>query len=561
MEQVGRYRIEKCIGEGAMAHVYLAHDPSIDRPVAIKVLKTEFRVNDEIVRRFLSESRAAGMLSHANIVTIFDVGEADGAPYIAMERLNGRPLDELLAEQGRMPSGRVARLGAQIADALAVAHEQGVVHRDIKPSNILICEGGETAKILDFGIARVDCRDVSEAAQAAQRTQAGQVLGTPRYMSPEQALGMPVDARSDLFSLGVVLYEMVTGSPAFSGKSIATLAIQIAQEQPVPIEGQAPDCSKGLRFVISKLLAKKPEARFASARELLIALTREADGEAAENASAKRNFMLRCKIPVLVSGLALLLLGGGVATVVSLENQVMAGLALTSGSSMTSFVSRNAALRLVDNAGLPAAQQDWASLQAFAETAATDDNIRYLVIADDRGLVRASSDPALVGQKYRRSSGEKTLSSSGDVTLSQTSGGFRFVQSIRYAGADFGKVDVVLSRAPLDAAQNRFILVLTGFFVLATLALLSFTAMGAHLLFRPLRRLRKAMDDVAAGNFAFRISHNRKDEIGALFDSMNRMVASVSDRHEDVESALLNAEKAMQLTRIELQKPSPSKAA
>lgn len=268
---IGRYRIDAPLGEGAMANVSLAYDPSIGRTVAIKVLKPEYRGDTELVNRFLAEARTAGMLSHSHIVTIYDVGEVDGVPYIAMEHIAGRPLDEILRDEGRLTVERVLALGAQIARALAYAHGRGVVHRDVKPSNILICDHGRTAKLLDFGIARVAAGN----DQDVQRTQAGQVMGTPRYMSPEQAMGLPLDARSDLFSLGAVLYEMVTGNPAFPGTGLATLAIQIAQHDPEPIKRQVRECPRGLCFIIGKLLAKKPVDRFADAALLGQALERE----------------------------------------------------------------------------------------------------------------------------------------------------------------------------------------------------------------------------------------------------------------------------------------------
>lgn len=556
MTQIGRYRIDELIGEGAMAHVHRAHDPSIDRPIAIKLLKAEFRADSEIARRFLSESRAAGMLSHANIVTIYDVGEADGTPYIAMEYVDGCPLDELLAAHGRMTADKVAMLGAQIASALAYAHAQGVVHRDIKPSNILICDNGKTAKLLDFGIARIDSRDISSAHRQAARTQAGAVLGTPRYMSPEQALGMPVDARSDLFSLGVLLYEMVTGKIAFTGTGIATLAIQIAQEQPLEIARHVPDCPKGLRFLIGKLLAKKPEQRFADATEVAQALRREYDAATGDLEQRQEGLIQRYKMPLLLAASALLALGSGVNFVVQREKMVMQDMALTSGSSIASFVARNAALHVAENAGRPAAQQDWAPLQAFAVAAASDPSLRHLVIADERNIIRASSNPRLLGTSYKQAaSAEAPLPSTADAAVTQTQGGIRFVQPVRYAGVPFGKVDVVMERGPLDRAERTASLLFTGFAIFVTLVLAICSAASVRIWSRPLRRLQRALDDVTAGNLSFRISHRRKDEIGDLFDAMNRMVASMADRQDYVATALADAEQAMLMTRVE---PAPA---
>ena len=272
LELVGRYEIQARIGEGAMADVYRAYDPSISRVLAIKVLKAEFRQNRQYAVRFLREAKAAGALSHPNIVTIYDVGEVDGYPYIAMELLDGQPLDKVIAQNGRAAVGDTLAIGVQLGEALRYAHGVGVVHRDIKPSNIMLAPDGRSIKILDFGIARV-----AEADSDAEslKTQIGQVLGTPRYMSPEQALGCEIDGRSDLFSTGVLLYELVTGQRAFAGASAATLALQITQQDPRPIAELAPDCPRGLQFIIDKLLAKKPERRFADGGQLAEALKRE----------------------------------------------------------------------------------------------------------------------------------------------------------------------------------------------------------------------------------------------------------------------------------------------
>jgi serine/threonine-protein kinase len=551
VRSIGRYRIDEPIGEGAMAHVHRAHDPSIDRPIAIKLLKSEFRSDSEVSRRFLSESRAAGMLSHANIVTIYDVGEADGTPYIAMEYVDGVPLEDMLAAQGRMTADKVAMLGAQIASALAYAHAQGVVHRDIKPSNILICDNGRTAKLLDFGIARIDGRDVAASQRHAARTQAGAVLGTPRYMSPEQALGLPVDARSDLFSLGVVLYEMVTGKIAFTGAGLATLAIQIAQEQPLEIARHVPDCPKGLRFLIGKLLAKKPDQRFADAAQVAQALRREYDAATGELAQPQEGLIKRYRLPLLLGLSTLLALGAGVDFVVKQEKAVMQDMALTSGSSIASFVARNAALHVAENAGRRAAEQDWAPLQAFAVAAASDPSLRNLVITDEHDVIRASSNPRLIGRRYHAVPGEAAVSLAAGSAVTETPGGFRFVQPVRYAGVPFGKVDVIIERGPLDTAQRTATLLLAGFAVFVTLVLGVCSAASVRIWSRPLHRLQRALDDVTAGNLSFRISHRRKDEIGGLFDAMNRMVASLADRQDHVATALADAEHAMLMTRID----------
>lgn len=530
---LGRYRIEGRLGEGAMADVYRAQDPDIGRTVAIKVLKPQYARDPDIGGRFLREARAAGALSHANIATIYDVGEAEGVAYIAMELVEGRPLDEVLQAQGRMPYERVLRLARQLADALGYAHRAGIVHRDVKPSNILLSADGKTAKLLDFGVARVGEADAANLG----RTQAGQLVGTPRYMSPEQALGLPVDARSDLFSLGVVLYEMVTGKVAFPGMGLATLAIQIAQDKVAPIGDAAGDCPPGLRFIIDKLLAKKPDKRFADGDAVVAALDREI-GAGADAGPTRRGLPLRIKLPLALMLVTAIALGASTWSILGREQRALENMAAVSGNTIAAFVTSNAAVVAADNAGLPSPMQDWSALQAFVATAAQDGGVRDIVVADVNGIVRAATQAELVGRPYRAPAAEAILSGSGDTVVANAAdqgagAGLRFVRPIRYAGARFGTVDLVLKRTALDSAlaTSKMLLVALSIIVMIAVAIVGY--LSGSLVARPLRRLRQALDDAAQSDFALRISHRRRDEFGDAFDAFNRAAAATEARLHD----------------------------
>lgn len=532
MTMLGRYRIESLLGEGAMANVYRAQDPDIGRTVAIKVLKPEFARDPEIGNRFLREARAAGALNHANIATIYDVGESDGTAYIAMELIDGQPLDTLL-QHGRLPYERVLEIGRQLASALGYAHGCGVVHRDIKPSNILLSGDGRTAKLLDFGVARIGELDPAAAGRQLARTQVGQLIGTPRYMSPEQALGLTVDHRSDLFSLGVVLYEMVTGKVAFPGTALATLALQIAQEKVEPIDRSAADCPPGFRFIIDKLLAKKPEQRFADGAALEAALAREIAAQS-DAPVGRRGLPLRIKLPATLAAVTAISLFVCISFGLDRERQALERMAIISGTSTAKFLTSNAAVLAADNAGLPADQQDWSALQAFAVSASRDSGIRDLVVADSAGVVRAASNGALVGTRYRPAGGEAILRSgtlrAGVAADAGRGAGLRFVQPIAYAGADFGTVDLVMKRAALDAALDA---ARTSMLILSAVVMLVVLVIGylsGAMVARPLGRLRRALDDAAGSGFQLRISHRRRDEFGSTFDAFNRAAAAIEGR-------------------------------
>lgn len=548
-DMLGRYRIDGRLGEGAMADVFRAFDPGIGRTVAIKVLKPEYGRDPDLGERFLREARAAGALSHPNIATIYDVGEADGTAYIAMELIEGQPLDNLLLTQGRLPYERVLALGQQLASALDYAHKAGVVHRDVKPSNILLSADGRTAKLLDFGVARIGDIDVSGPGGRLARTQVGQMIGTPRYMSPEQALGIPVDQRSDLFSLGVVLYEMVTGKVAFPGMGLATLAIQIAQEQAEPIARSVADCPPGLRFVIDKLLAKKPEQRFADGHAVYEALTREI-AATAEVAPGRRGLPLKVKLPLALVSVTAIALVASVSSILARQQTTLEHMAIVSGGSIAAFVTGNTAVLAADNAGLAPAEQDWTALQAFVASAARDQEICDMVVADTGGIVRAAADTKLIGTRYRRPSGEAAISGDAGVTAAMDRGkgaGLRFVRPIRYAGATFGTVDLVLRRAALDAAIDNARMLLIALSLLVMSVVLVIGYLSGAMVARPLARLRKALDEAAKSDFALRISHRRRDEFGAAFDAFNRAAAAV-EPHLAGTSA--QADTAMRATRV-----------
>lgn len=552
MRSVGRYQLNERIGEGAMADVYRAFDPEIGRSLAIKLLKPEYRQSEECCSRFLREARAAGALSHPGIVTIHDVGESDGDPYIAMELLDGEPLDDLLRRTGQFGAEHLISIGLQLVEALAYAHSLGVVHRDIKPSNVMISRDGCSAKLLDFGIARVvEAHPTLDGENL--KTQVGQVIGTPRYMSPEQAQGLPLDGRSDLFSLGVVLYEMATGVAAFPATSAATLALQITMSDPEPIGLRAPGCPRGLQFIIEKLISKKPEKRFADGAQAAAALRREQAGLNAVIAEGRRRgrgrrLPLEVRTTLVIAGVTAIALVIGTQTMLSRQYTAMERVALTSGSTIAEFVASNVALSAVENATLPPAEQDWAPIAAFVTAASHESNVKGMSVVDAEGIVRGASDQALIGKRYQAPTGETAVhtATAEKVTNARLAGGidaFRFVRPILYAGRPFGTVDLTLSKAELERTAQLSQVLLSALAALILLVVAGTSFLVVRALAGPIRRLRAGLDAVAAGDLDMRISHRRTDEFGDLFDRFNRLVGELDTRveQEDLAATRLNS--------------------
>ncbi len=324
-----RYVVSRPLGGGGMGEVFLARDRVLERDVALKVLRGQYAENEEFVERFRREAVNVASLSHPNIVSVHDRGEAeDGSYYMAMEYVPGGTLKERLDRDGPLPPATASAVAVQIADALGAAHEQGVVHRDVKPQNVLVSASGDV-KVADFGIARAAAADVISGTSA--------VLGTARYMSPEQAMGEVVGPTSDLYSLGVVLYEMLTGEVPFEADTPVAVSMKQVNEPPRPpkeIRGEVPE---GLNAVVLKLLAKDPAARYASAAALIAELDRLAAGGAPAGApsgvttgvttnesqteplrpapagESRHGRRLRRRLARYVAALALLTLSGGLA--------------------------------------------------------------------------------------------------------------------------------------------------------------------------------------------------------------------------------------------------------
>ena len=258
VRSIGRYRIEALLGTGAMGEVYRAHDPAIDRLVAIKVVRPELVAGsggEQLLERFRREARAAGRRFHPNIVAIWDFGDDNGMPFLVMELVEGQSLDQLIKASGLLTQDRSVTIITQVLSALGFAHANGIVHRDIKPSNVMVLPGDQV-KVADFGIARLE---------ASEFTIVGDLLGTPAYMAPEQLSGGPIDHRTDLFAAGVILFEMLTGVKPFRGKSLTEIISFMEKRGPEDVRALNPAVPEAMKHVIGKSVAFDPAQRYADA--------------------------------------------------------------------------------------------------------------------------------------------------------------------------------------------------------------------------------------------------------------------------------------------------------
>jgi len=282
VKKLGKYEIQAVLGQGAMGIVYRAYDPAINRLVALKTLTGDFRTNPELLRRFYREAQSAGGLRHFNIVTIYDLGEENGVPFIAMEFLEGSDLEGLIRKGKLQSLNQAASICRQICEGLHYAHERGIVHRDVKPANVFVLPDN-TVKVVDFGIAMVS---------SSTMTLAGMVMGTVAYMSPEQVQGKGLDGRSDQFSVGIMLYEMLTGRKPFEGASIPEIFMKIMNQQPVPVRQFYPFCPGPLEAILNRCLQKNRDDRYAGLNQVAEAL-RALEGTLKRTFSLKETVVLR----------------------------------------------------------------------------------------------------------------------------------------------------------------------------------------------------------------------------------------------------------------------------
>ena len=522
VRQVGRYVIQERIGRGGMATVFRAHDPQIDRDVAIKFLHASLCEDAEYRSRFLREARAAGGLSHPNIVTVHDVGEIEGRPYMAMELVDGAPLSDEMTAGEPMPVRDVVVMGIQLSRALAYAHGRGIVHRDIKPGNLMRVKGTQNIKVTDFGIAHM------ESAGSEHRTRVGDILGTPQYMSPEQAQGERLDGRSDLFSTGILLYQMLTGQRPFLGDSLVALAVKIAREEPIPIEQLRSDLPAALRRVVERCLAKSPDRRFQTGAELAEALAGVLAGidEAKRAEGQSRIVPLRVKWAGMMALIVALVMAFTASFVTQRQHAAMEQQVVQSGAAMARFI---AAQNAID-----ALSEDWVSVEVALQEIMKTGDFQSITVIDRQGIVRASSESGNVGQAYKAPASRSLEGATRGVPVTRyTAGGepvLGFEAPITFQAKRVGGVALGLREQPLLEVARLSMALMAVLVVVTVLAVAVAMFFVANWFAQPIKLIGESMAEIAKGRFDHRIREHRKDEFGQLYAAFDRMAQALQDR-------------------------------
>jgi eukaryotic-like serine/threonine-protein kinase len=523
--QVGRYEILGTLGRGGMASVYQAHDPGIGRDVAIKFLHSTLCEEADCRARFLREARAAGGLSHPNIVTVHDVGEIDGRPYMAMEFLQGDVLSEVMRPNQPLPVRDVLVMGIQLANALDYAHAHRIVHRDIKPGNIVRLQGTDTIKVTDFGIAHMDTAGTGE-----QRTRVGDVLGTPQYMSPEQTRGDRLDGRSDLFSVGIVLYQMLSGHRPFAGDSMVAVALRIANEEPEPLDKARPDVPASLRRIIERCLAKSPDRRFQTGRELSEALARvlaEID-ESARARARPRIIPLRVKWAATMALVVMVVMGIATAVITQRQYGAMLEQVTGNGASLARFIAAQNAIAALG--------EDWPVVDVSVQEMMKTGDFHSITVVDRDNIVRADGDASRVGLAYARPAGQAIGAPGGGVTMWRHAVKgepvIAFETPITFQGKGVGRVALGLAERPLVHVARLSMGLMAALVIVTVLAVALAMYFVADWFARPIKLVIESMAEIGRGHFEHRIAEPRKDEFGLLYAAFDRMAQALQQSRE-----------------------------
>ncbi len=517
MERIGRYEVVRELGRGSVSIVYEGFDGRIDRHLAIKVLRQRHARDVNARQRFVREARSAGGLAHPNIVTVFDVGQAEAIPYIVMELLPGGTLEDWLRQErlARLDTDMLIELAIQLARGLAHAHQHGVIHRDIKPANIHYDPKTNIAKIMDFGIAAAETK-IGPAASNDR------LAGTLTHMAPELLAGAPADARTDLYALGVVLYQLLSGILPFDAESPEDLAKQVGRHETLPLKPFRADTPRELVDLTYRLMALEPESRPASATQVADELGEIQEGVRSGIVHAVRRKSAAWRWPLAIGiGVALVMVLG-LNHVYRIQNESMAQTTFGFGDALTSLIAQETAEALI--------LEDTTALSVLVSDFAANPEIRHLHISDADGTIQASTNPYLQGAPAPAPEGAAVTRDSGSVQLTRSEGGLlEFRVPIRFQARQVGQVQLALDGRGLGETASATLWMLIAVLCASLLALAAGLGWMTRRQQLALKRLGWGLKRLQRGQFEFRLETGRRDEFATLFSQFNRLAVRLDE--------------------------------
>jgi len=521
---LGRYRILHEVGRGATAFVYKAYDPQLDRFLAIKVLRKELARDKDYREAFLREARLAAQLTHPGIVTIFDVGIADDKPYIGMELLEGATLETVLKKQNKLNTRTVLAISVQLSAALNYAHKQGVVHRDIKPGNIVVLVDKKTVKLTDFGIAQLD------ESLGKTNTRSDKVLGTPEYMSPEQILGQPMDNRSDLYSLGVLIFQMVMGMPPFVSEDLGQLFKQIIKSKAPPLLVDEEKIKDDLRDLVRKLLQKSPAKRFQKASMVTAELKNLQNKIGEDTGKQKQAFVsLRFRWTAIMVGTLFAAMCVSLVIVYFVQNNALSGINYDYGRSIARMIAYESAESVL--------LEDKIGLNALVNESSQNEQLKQVYLIDLNDFVLASTQAEKIGQKFSPPSDREHRQELNNThiyqrKLADNSVLFDIEMPINYAEKPLGRLYVTYSADSMYAASKTTLVTMLVVMMITLFVVFVLTLVLARRTSKDFQRVTDALNKMAVGRVDARMISERNDEVGQLFGAFNRLSEYLEHRFE-----------------------------
>jgi len=514
---LGRYRILDEVGRGATALVYRAYDPQLDRFLAIKLLRQRLAKDDAYRKGFIREARLAAQLTHSNIVTIYDVGISDNKPYIAMELLEGSTLEEVLKRNKKLNLNSAISIASQLASALAYAHNGGVVHRDIKPGNIILLKDRKTVKLMDFGIAQIDDNLVKSGLLNDK------VLGTPEYMSPEQILGQKIDNRSDIYSLGVLLYKMLAGLPPFMSDELGDLFKQIIKSKQPEILIENEQVKDDVKDLLRKLLQKKPDKRFQSASLLQVELQHifgKLKKEKTKNSTRFSSLTLRWTITM--ASIVFVSMCVGLLVVYLTQYRALSGITYDYGHTIGKMIAYQSSEAIV--------LEDSIGLNALVNESLKNEQLETIYILDRKGKVLASNDKPQVGIRLLVPDEQDLVREIGMTRIYQDQQAsaqaiFNVSMPIRFGDKLVGKLFVSFSTKSMYQASNLTLVTMLVVMLVTLLVVSVATLVLARQTSRDYKRVALGLRKMALGRVDARIFSERNDEASQLFTAFNQLAA------------------------------------